>query len=338
MDRIPLTPTRRRCHRLLLGGAMALAAAGAAQAAESIPADDDVGARDAALLESFRRSREALEWTDSLVRHDWRLQHHAAGADWRIVDPRERTVVRGSVGECRRQFASLEQDGTIPPVRGAVLILLHGLGEDRGSMHPLAEHLHDELDATVLTFGYASVRHDIDAHGRSLADVIDGLPEATRISFVGHSLGNLVVRRWMSLATQPSLDRVHRMVMLGPPNQGSDLARMAAGLGLAGHLEGAARDLVDWRRVAPLLAVPHCDFGIIAGGRGDAAGYSQLLEGDDDAVVRVEETRLDGAEDFLVVPVHHAAMMHDAAVRRATVTFLQSGRFAATDRAEPARK
>jgi hypothetical protein len=40
-----------------------------------------------------------------------------------------------------------------------------------------------------------------------------------------------------------------------------------------------------------------------------------LLEGDDDAVVRVDETRLDGAGDFLVVPVHHAAMMHDPAVR-----------------------
>jgi hypothetical protein len=337
MDRISLNAARRRSRRLLLGGALALVAADAARAAESIPTDD-VGARDAALLESFRRSREALEWTDALVRHDWRLQRHAAGADWRIVDPHERTVLHGSAAECRRRFTGLEQDGTIPPVRGKVLILLHGLGEDRGSMQPLAEHLRGILDATVLTFGYASVRHDIDAHGRSLADVIDGLPEATRISFVGHSLGNLVVRRWMALAAQPALARVHRMVMLGPPNQGSELARMAAGLGLAGRFEGAARDLVDWRRVAPLLAVPPCDFGIIAGGRGDAAGYSQLLEGDDDAVVRVEETRLDGAEDFLVVPVHHAAMMHDPAVRRATIRFLESGRFAAADRAEPARQ
>lgn len=330
MDRIPLNRARRL--RLLLVGALALA--GAARAAEPIPADG-VAARDAAWLESLRRSREALEWTDALVRHDWRLQRHAAGAEWRIVDPRERTVLRGTADECRRRFARLEEAGTIPPVRGAALILLHGLGEDRGSMRPLVEHLRGSLDATVLTFGYASVRHDIDAHGRALAGVIDGLPQATRISFVGHSLGNLVVRRWMALASPPALARVHRMVMLGPPNQGSDLARMAAGLGLGGRAEGAARDLVsDWRRVAPLLAVPDCDFGIIAGGRGDSAGYSQLLAGDDDAVVRVEETRLEGARDFLVVPVHHAAMMHDPAVQQATARFLETGCFQAADAAE----
>lgn len=336
MDRIPLNDCRRRVLRLLLGGL--LGAGAAAGAAEPVPTDD-VGARDAAWLESLRRSREALEWTDTLVRHDWRLQRHAAGGDWRVVDPRERTVLRGKADECRRRFAALEEAGTIPPVRGTALIVLHGLGEDRGSMQPLVDHLRGTLDTTVLTFGYASVRQDIEAHGRSLADVVDGLPQATRISFVGHSLGNLVVRRWMTLASPPTLARVHRMVMLGPPNQGSELARMAAGFGVIGRLEGAARDLVaDWRRVAPLLAVPRCDFGIIAGGRGDAAGYSQLLPGDDDAVVRVEETRLDGARDFLVVPVHHAAMMHDSAVQRATVAFLQTGRFRAEDDTERRRE
>jgi len=123
--------------------------------------------------------------------------------------------------------------------------------------------------------------------------------------------------------------RVHRVVMLGPPNQGSRLARMASGIwGVADHVEGATRDLVlDWKRVSPGLAVPPCDFGIVAGGRGDEIGYSRLLAGDDDAVVCVEETRLEGARDFLLVPVHHAAMMKHPAVQRATVSFLETGRF-----------
>jgi hypothetical protein len=196
-------------------------------------------------------------------------------------------------------------------------------------MEPLAAHLRTTLDATVLTFGYASVKADIDAHGRALDTVVSQLPHADSLSFVGHSLGNLVVRRWMALAAARDLARTHRMVMLGPPNQGSDLARMAQKVwGLAALAEGASRDLVvDWPRVAPSLAVPACDFGIVAGGRGDDTGYSFLLAGDDDAVVRVEETRLPGAEDFLLVPVHHAAMMKDAAVQQATVTFLETGRF-----------
>ncbi|MCS5617531.1 MAG: hypothetical protein NZ658_05990, partial [Pirellulales bacterium] len=147
--------------------------------------------------------------------------------------------------------------------------------------------------------------------------------------FGGYSLGNLVVRRWMALADEAQLGRIHRVVMLGPPNQGSQLARMAAGIwGISPHVEGSARELVyDWARVAPGLAVPPCDFGIVAGGKGDDAGYSMLLEGDDDAIVCVEETRLEGARDFLLVPVHHAAMMKSPAVQRATETFLQTGRF-----------
>ena len=302
---------------------------------------DEVPRRDAAWIEQLRRSREALEWTDELVRHDWRLQHRPQalpkGDTCRILDPDDRVVHQGTRGECEAAFADLERSGRVTPVRGHTVILLHGLGEGRDSMAPLAKHLRTALDATVLTFGYASVRADIDAHGRALDTVVSRLPHAETLSFVGHSLGNLVVRRWMALAAARDLARTRRMVMLGPPNQGSDLARMASRIwGLASLTEGASRDLVvDWPRVAPSLAVPACDFGIVAGGRGDDTGYSLLLEGDDDAVVRVAETRLPGARGFVVVPVHHAAMMKDTAVQRATAAFLETGRFPQVPPEEP---
>jgi len=219
---------------------------------------DEVRARDAAWLERLRLSREALEWTDEVVRHDWRLQRRPGTDECRLLDARDRVVCTGDEAACRVALETHAASGQIKPVHGPAVILLHGLGEGRDSMRPLAEHLRGALDATVLSFGYASVKADIDAHGRALAAVVAGLPAAKRISFVGHSLGNLVVRRWMAIAPQADLDRVHRMVMLGPPNQGSDLARMAARIwGVADSTEGAARDLVvEWQRVAPGLAVP----------------------------------------------------------------------------------
>lgn len=318
------------------GFAFVLAAATAPLAATAADAAA-VSARDAVWLEAFRRSREALEWTDLAVRHDWRLQRHAEDGGCRILDPVDGLVRVGSEAECRAAYARLEADGTIPPHEGPTVILLHGLGEGRDSMRPLAEHLRKVLDAAVISFGYASVRADLDAHGEALAAVVAGLPPTAPVSFVGHSLGNLVVRRWMALADEEDLRRVRRMVMLGPPNQGSRLARMASGIwGVADRLGGSTRDLVvDWQRVAPRLAVPPCDFGIVAGGRGDQIGYSRLLAGDDDAVVCVDETRLEGARDFLLLPVHHAAMMKHPAVQRATVSFLETGRFAADPPAAP---
>jgi len=294
-------------------------------------AADEVPEQDATWLTKLRRSQEAVEWSDVAVRHDWRLQERPRDGRCRILDPREAVLRQGSVEECHAAFTALDADGTIPPMAGPTVIVLHGLGEGRASMRPIADHLRKTLDATVLLVGYASTAAPIEAHGRSLDAVVGGLPATSRISFVGHSLGNLVVRRWMSLADAGDVARVDRVVMLGPPNRGSDLARQVGGVGvLAAFAEGAARDLVvDWHRVEPHLAVPPCEFGIVAGGRGDGSGFSPLLDGDDDAVVRVDETRLEGAGDFLLVPVHHAAMIRDQRVKRATESFLKTGRFAA---------
>ena len=324
----------------IFGATILAVVGGCCLAAESAPVPTDVTRRDAALVDLLRRGRESLEWTDEAVHHDWRLQRRPGTRDCRVLDPEDRVVCAGTDADCARTFVGLRDSGRAPAVRGEAVILLHGLGEGRRSMRPLVESLRESLDATVMSFGYASVKADIDAHARALGTVVARLPEADRISFVGHSLGNLVVRRWMAIAAADDLARAGRVVMLGPPNQGADMARMAGKIwGLADRAEGAARDLVvNWDAVAPGLAVPTCDFGIVAGGKGDDAGYSPLLAGDDDAVVRVAETRLDGATDFLLVPVHHASMMDHEEVQRATATFLRHGSFASQDGPSPPRR
>lgn len=301
----------------------------AALAALSSAAEEPLKTGDAAWMESLRRSAEALQWSDEAILHDWRLQRRPGTDECRILDPQDRVVRSGTGDECAGAFAALEVAGQIAPVRGRTVIVLHGLGEGRRSMQPLVDHLRASLDATVVTFGYASTKAPIADHGRSLAAVIAAMPAADRISFVGHSLGNLVIRSWMGQSAGADLERLERVVMLGPPNQGSDLARMASKVWMLAALsDGAARDLVvDWKAVAPTLPAPQCPFGIVAGGKGDGEGYSLLLEGDDDAVVRVAETRLEGADDFLLVPVHHAAMMKSPTVQDAVTAFLATGRF-----------
>lgn len=312
----------------------------------SLPADEAAGAPPAAVAtdreqgdnnwsERLRRAAEAIEWSDERVRHEWRIQCRPGSDSARVLDPADRVIHAGTVASCRDHFESLEATGQIPPVDGPTVILLHGLGEGRGSMRPLANYLREHHDATVLTFGYASPRAGVDDHARALGSVIAGLDGADRISLVAHSLGNIVVRRWMADAPAADLDRIERMVMLGAPNQGSDLARRVSQVWLLSKLStGAAREMVmNWPQLSRNLVVPPCPFGIIAGGTGDAEGYSPMLEGDDDAVVRVEETRLEGADDFVLLPVRHAFMMGDRAVQEATASFLKGGRFKAT--AEP---
>ena len=336
MARLSLRPRQRfkaAVHRwLLLSLALPLLAANldAAENAASVAKQTGNSWIDG-LFNGVRAAAEGLEWSDERVVGDWRLQRRtgAKEAEARILDPADQIIEVGSPQKCLAHFRQLEGAGQIPAVTGEAVFVLHGLGESRQSMLPLVQHLRTGLDATIMTFGYASPRAGLAAHANSLARVLAGLPQVTGVSFVGHSMGNLVVRRWLGMADPGDTNRIRRMVMLGPPNQGSDLARLAAGNSLLASLAaGAGRELVlHWDTIARQLQTPEFEYGIIAGGKGDDRGFTVLLEGDDDAVVRVAETRLDGADDFLVLPVRHSRMMRHPDVQAATLQFLREGRF-----------
>ena len=90
----------------------------------------------------------------------------------------------------------------------------------------------------------------------------------------------------------------------------------------------------DWDKLEKKLATPHCQFGIIAGGKG-TEGFNPLLPGNDDGVVRVEETRLAGARDFAVAPVVHMFLKDDATVQEYTLRFLQKGHFISEEKRQP---
>ena len=83
------------------------------------------------------------------------------------------------------------------------------------------------------------------------------------------------------------------------------------------------------------MAIPPCEFGIIAGGKLTRNGGNPLIEGDDDLIVRVDETRLVGAGDFAVLPVLHMTMMNDPKVQEYTLRFLEYGYFIADEQRQP---
>src|SRR5690606_27403440 len=165
-----------------------------------------------------------------------------------------------------------------------------------------------------------------------LARVIEQLPEVEEINFVAHSLGNLVVRRYLADLAAAGGDpdaRIKRIVMLAPPNLRAEMAEILVPLDISGQVAGRAGAQLarELKEFSPKLGRPACEFGILAGGRSDGKGYNPLLPGDDDLVVTVASTRLPGAADFRVLPVIHTTMMNDPQVRKFTLNFLQDGCF-----------
>jgi pimeloyl-ACP methyl ester carboxylesterase len=273
-------------------------------------------------------------WSDELVFHDFRIQRHAWTGHYRFLDDRNFRRAWGSFSHCQQRLEDLKRERDLPPLKPHVVLVLHGLVRSRTAMSGIVEYLRERSeDTTIMNVSYASSRESLAEHAASLQRVIAHLDGVDDVSFVAHSLGNLVVRHYLAdrrqLPRRAQGPRVQRIVMLAPPNNGAALAEQFRDNPLFQTLWGTSgMELAEkWTAVQQQLAIPTCQFGIIAGGTGQDEGRNPLLQGDDDLVVSVEETRLPGAHDFIVVPALHSTLMDHAEVREYTLRFLTHGYF-----------
>ena len=280
-------------------------------------------------------------WTDIRNCGGWRIQENSVSGHFRLIDPANRRYVWGRFEECKRQLdQKIESNEAIYP-SGRIVVVLHGLIRATGSMRRLARYLDNQSSLTAVDFEYASTRRPIADHAKALKSVIDHLGDSvTEINFVGHSMGNIVVRHYLQdLKSEEDTDhRFKRMVMIGPPNQGSKVARVLSRFFLFRWVTGpSGQELgIGWPEFKSSLAIPDFEFGIIAGGQKNPDRFSNfLLPGPDDFTVSVEETQLAGARDFLVRPLLHATMMRNADTLKATLHFLENGCFTAEDSRQP---
>jgi pimeloyl-ACP methyl ester carboxylesterase len=208
------------------------------------------------------------------------------------------------------------------------VILLHGLGRSRLSMRVLARRLR-AANYSVLNFGYPSRRKPLDEHAALLDTFLtEQVPTPATIHFVTHSLGAIVTRQYLTnhYAKQTSNPmKLGRAVFLGPPSQGSQLAKKLEHSRLFTVLMGPVLT-----EVANLSLPEHTDkleIGIISGGTRSGKGYSPLVAGDNDGIVSVQESRLEGAKDWITIRGIHTLLMYQSAVGDHILHFLEHGKF-----------
>lgn len=265
-------------------------------------------------------------WTDHFWRQGWRIQQNALTGHWRLLDGHN---VRHAWGNHAACDAILQQQGLDDELPGGhAIVLLHGLMRSATSMNGLAKSLSDELERPIINFEYASTRDNIGSHAAALRELIAGLPADVRLSFVGHSMGNIVIRHalgdWQREGDQATLARVERVIMLGPPNQGAAIARQLAKTGVFGWVTGKGGMELgpNWNDFEANLAIPQCPFGIVAGHLPESNLQNPLVDGASDFVVSVDETHLAGETDFLEVPRLHSFIMDDPVVQQAVASFI----------------
>jgi triacylglycerol lipase len=223
------------------------------------------------------------------------------------------------------------------PATASPVVLVHGLARTSRVFWRLRPALR-RAGFTTVDYDYPSTRIDAQAAVEGFRDYLHGLAETTpggEAHFVGYSLGALLIRGALESGSTPPPISAGRIVMIGPPNNGTAFLSEAPYAGLARRLFGPAiEDLAEGSDFVRALSVPKADIGIIAGtGRFhpvNPSAYVQLLRGTDephDGTVELRNTKLDGETDFVEVRSNHTFLCADRRVIQQTVAFLRDGRF-----------
>ena len=208
------------------------------------------------------------------------------------------------------------------------VVLLHGLNRSWRAMEKMANALQRQ-GFTTANVDYPSQASSVEGLAPMAVDT--GIEEcratgAERIHFVTHSLGGILLRYRQGEEPIPELGRV---VMLGPPNQGSEVIDRTKNWPGTKIFSGEAGLQLgtDPGSIPAQLEPVDFELGVIAGVGTINPFMSAMLPDEDDGKVTVERTKVAGMTDFMVVESSHRFIMNSDTVIRNTAEFLKTGRF-----------
>jgi len=290
-------------------------------------------------------------WTDVAQRSGWYWQFSNAALSsgeplHRVVDPAGRVLEVGSREQIKLRWCELThfeatqgRDSSAP-----VVLILHGLGRTRRSMTPLLKALKRRLpDLEMHQYAYASMINRMDDHAQSLAEYIAWSFGGRPIIFVAHSLGNIVLRRMYQMVrsrgglllpdSAPFPLHLLGHAMLGPPNQGSLIAKRMSRMPGVPWIMGPSFLQVglQWDDLRRWLDLPPTPTAVIAGDVPSLRKAHPLLPAPNDGLVLVDEARLVPDQEIEVYPILHSLFMFDRRVHDSLARHIQNWLLPAQD-------
>lgn len=222
------------------------------------------------------------------------------------------------------------------PENDECVVLLHGLRRGSGSMKSMAKFLHKNGYDT-LNIQYPSTKYEIPVLTRKVGVEINNYclsnkhKEYKKIHFVTHSMGGIITRQYLK---NNKLDNLGRVVMLTPPNKGSRVVDFYINNKVLNPvfraIEGPAAVQLTTNpeiSIPANLGVVDFELGVIAGNKNYVPLYRLITGTDNDSVVAVENTVIDGMKEHIILPVEHNFVMYNKEVKIKTLQFLRTGTF-----------
>lgn len=216
----------------------------------------------------------------------------------------------------------------VPAVEGECVVLLHGLARSKNSLLLMDLRLRS-LGYSVVNINYPSTNATIEELANyAIPEGLNQCVGAKKVHFVTHSMGGILLRYYLEQIELPPKNLGH-VVMLAPPNKGSEVVDQMVDIPGFGFINGVAgRQLGTGPESFPNQLGP-VDFsvGIVAGNLSISPHFSFMIPGPDDGKVSVESTKVIGMNDHIILPVTHTFMMNNTSVFDQVVHFLGQGRF-----------
>lgn len=209
------------------------------------------------------------------------------------------------------------------PLDGPPVVLLHGLWRGWRAMQPLARALQREGFST-LNIPYRSGTMPVEKLAAHIRQQVEKIAGDQPVHFITHSLGGILAR---TLLGESVPWKTGRIVMLAPPNQGSEIVDWSKNHPLLHHILGpAGRKLGSDGVPCQLAALPrHIEAAVIMGDRCPIPVFRKLLEPANDGIVSANKGRLEGLRGFSTIHADHTFIQMHPETIRLCLHFLKTG-------------
>lgn len=220
-------------------------------------------------------------------------------------------------------------DTSVAKVKNELIVLSHGLGRSGSAMWRLQDKFED-AGYQVCVIDYQTLGKTVDqVMTQSHTQINECIKDAPKVHFVGHSLGGLVIRNYLT-QTNNAFDKAKlgEVVLVGTPNKGSEVAdHMKNNILMKSFGGGISHALVTGKQSLG-NQLPEFNFpvGVIAG-TSSSKLTNRFFKGANDGLVSVESAKVSKMKDFVTLDVSHSAMRYSSDVASQIIHFLEQGSF-----------